>query len=170
MNSTFIRKLWWDNISQVKRDYFLGGQSCIFFFGNSSQFITWRPLNFTAMDESECFFHVRNGGTFAVRHCDEPSDLIIDVVGAGRRFWSRLFLPPSVHMCLLIWVWWQRRMKYSDVILWEMQKHPRRLLHGEVNIKKTMQKKKQHFCFSDWNSQRAAWKGMWCLFCVLGNK
>lgn len=57
-----------------------------FFFGNSSQFITRRPLNFTAIDESECGFHVRNGGTFAVRHCDEPSDLIIDVVGAGRRF------------------------------------------------------------------------------------
>lgn len=37
-------------------------------------------------DESKCGFHVRSEGTFAVRHCNEPSDLIIDVVGAGRRF------------------------------------------------------------------------------------
>lgn len=31
-------------------------------------------------------------------------------------------------------------MKYSDMILWEMQKQPRCLLHGEVNIKKQCKK------------------------------
>lgn len=56
----------------------------MFFLVYSSQFITCRLVNFTAVDESECGFH--EGGTFAVTHHDELSDLIIDVVGAGRRF------------------------------------------------------------------------------------